>query len=269
MTLWRRYAVAGAAVAGVAGLVALGFLRPGPPAEPPPPYSFSDGRVALRPDSRLLERLEIVPVGGARDETRPFRAVGQVIALSNASESLTGERIGWVELDGALSASAGLKLDGGEPAGTAYGLASVAPGDAKALARGQAVEITRYGLLRGGVAGTIVKLVPSPDNESVTVVFRFLRAQDWFPGTNCEVGFPALRGHPVTIPTTAPVHEGTREYVWKQVAPEEFAAQSVSVVDATPGTVAVLGLRPGDRIVGRGAILLKPLLRRALSGGGS
>ncbi len=67
------------------------------------------------------------------------------------------------------------------------------------------------------------------------------------------------------------MHEETREYVWKEVAPAQFAAQSVSVVDASPTEVAVLGLSPGDRIVGRGAILLKPLLKRVLAtkGGGS
>lgn len=271
MTGIRRWGLVAVPALALAGLVALGFHRPGPPLEPPSPFSFSGGRLTLNAGSKILTRLEIVEIGRAAQESRPFRAVGQVIALSNASESLTGEGIGWVELDPQLTASVGLTLDGGDAPATAYGLTSLAAEDAAGVARGQVVEIRRYGSRQGSVSGSVVRLVRRAGGDSVGVLFRFVRAQDWFPGTNCEIDFPSLRGHPVRIPTTAPVHEETREYVWKEVAPAQFAAQSVSVVDASPTEVAVLGLSPGDRIVGRGAILLKPLLKRVLAtkGGGS
>ncbi|HEX4048652.1 MAG TPA: hypothetical protein VH309_12485 [Elusimicrobiota bacterium] len=235
-------------------------------AEPPRPYDVAGGRLDLAPDSRLLAHLEIIGVGKAAAESREYRAVGQIIALSNASGSLAGERSGWVELDPALSASIGLELDG--RAGTAYGLTTLPAESAASLRPGQRLEISRYGLKDARVPGRVVRVVPSrAGGDRADVVFRFERAQDWFPGTSCEVSFPVLAGRPVRIPTTAPVHEGASEYVWKESSPGRFEARSVSFVDSTPDEVAVLGLEPGDRIVASGAILLKPLLRRVLARG--
>lgn len=213
----------------------------------------------------MLERLEVVPVGAAGGESAAYRGVGQIIALSNASGSLTGERVGWVELDPKVTAAAGLRLDAsGAEGGTAYGLTSLGAEYGSRVEPGQAISISRYGLRKAGVTAVIVKILRLP-GDGADVVFRFTKAQEWFPGTNCEVSFPMLRGRPVRIPTTAPVHEGADEYVWKEEAPGRFSAQAVSIVDATPSEVSVLGLSPGDRIVARGAILLKPLLKRLLA----
>ena len=252
---------------GVIAVIAVKVLHPpAAPLEPPPPFSFAGGRLILVPDSPLLTRLEILEVGGAAEESREYRAVGQILALSNTSGNLTGEQVGWVELDPALSASVGVKLNAKDAAGTAYGLTTIAAEYAARVEAGQRLEIMRYGLKRSNVSGRVVRIIRRPEaGDRADVVFRFTNAQDWFPGTNCEVSFPVLTGHPVRIPTTAPIHEGTQEYVWKEVAPAQFTAQNVSMVDATPDEVSVLGLHPGDRIVGRGAILLKPLLKRLLA----
>lgn len=245
-------------------LVVRGFRREGPPPEPPSPYTIAGGRVTLSPGSKLPGKLEIVTVGAASDQSVEFRTVGQVIALSNTSGELTGDRIGWVELEPKLTQSVELKLDGGEPAGVAYGLTNLPAEYATRIAAGQTLQIARYGLKRGGVSGVIRKVV-RVEGDGINVVFRFQQAQDWFPGTNCEVSFPLLRGRPVRIPTTSAVHEGIQDYVWRETAPGQFEAQLVSMVDATPDDLAVLGLNPGDRIVARGAILLKPLLAPLLA----
>lgn len=253
------------AALGALALLGLWALRPAAPEpEPPPPYTLRDGRVIFAPDAKILHWLEVVEVGRAAAESAEFRTVGQIIALSNPSGSLTEEGVGWVELDAQLTAAAELKLDGGQAAGTAYGVTNLAAEYAARVEVGQTIEIARYGLKKSRVPAEIVRVLHRP-GDGADVVFRFEQAQDWFPGTNCEIAFPMLRGRPVRIPTTAPVHEGTQEYVWKQVAPGEFAAQDVSVVDATPDAAAVLGLEPGDRIVARGAILLKPLLKPLLA----
>lgn len=268
MTRWRRTAALLLVPSvAVALIIAAGLSKPAAPPEPPPPFTFADDRVTLAAGSRMLGRLEIVAIGAAARESTEFRTVGQILALSNTSGNLVGNPTAWVELDPRLTKSVGLDLADARAgaAGTAYGLTALAEEYAPRVQTGQAVEIMRYGLRKPGSAGVIVKILPGKTSDQVDVVFRLTRAQDWFPGTNCEVVFPVLRGHPVRVPTTAPVHVGTREYVWKVVGPGQFAAQSVSLVDATADFVSVLGLVPGDRIVARGAILLKPLLKPLLA----
>ena len=255
------------AAAGLAAVFAAkGLRRADAPLEPPEPYALTGGRVVFAPGAKMLARLEIVAVGAAAAASTEFRTVGQIIALSNASGSLTGERVGWVELDPQLTASVGLKLSGGGEAGTAYGLTALAAEYAPRVNVGQRIAVMRYGLKRASVTGVIARVVRRPEaGDRVDVVFRFAPAQDWFPGTNCEVAFPVLAGRPVRIPMTAPVHEGTQEFVWKEVAPGQFEARNISLVEETPDEASVLGLNPGDRIVARGAILLKPLLKPLLA----
>lgn len=200
-------------------LVFWGLRREGPPQEPPPPYSFSSGELVLKEGSKLLSRLEIVEVGAAAAESAQYRSVGQIIALSNNSGSLTGERVRWVELDAALTAASDLRLDGGLPPGTAYGLTTLPAEYSRRVSPGESVSIIRYGLKGAGTPATIVKVLPRAEGgDHADVVFRFGSAQDWFPGTNCEVSFPSLQGRPVRVPTTAPVHEGAQEYVWTETA---------------------------------------------------
>lgn len=254
--------------AAVVVAIAVRVLRtPVPPLEPPPPYALADGRVTFVADAKMLSRLEIVEIAKAAQESTEFRSVGQIVALSNTSGNLVGNPVGWVELDPKLTASLGLKLpeSAGESAGVAYGLTSLAAEYAERVEPGQRLKIMRYGLRASDIFGDVVKVIPRQGGDSVDVVFRLSRAQDWFPGTNCEVVFPVLRGRPVRIPTTAPVHIGTQEYVWKEEAPGRFVPQNVSLVDATADDASVLGLKPGDRIVARGAILLKPLLEPLLA----
>jgi len=169
-------------------------------------------------------------------------------------------------LDPKLSRSVGMDFEGSAPktVGVAYGLTVLPLEYASRLHAGQPVEILRYGLRSSGASGEIANVIVHSDNADI--LFRFYGAQDWFPGTNCEVVFPILRGHPVRIPTTAPVHEGSQEYVWKEVGPNQFEADGISIVDSTPDSVSVLGVHPGDKIVARGAILLKPLLHSLITG---
>lgn len=261
------------AAALIAGLLAAGggflLLRRAPAAaEAPPPYRIEDGSVVFAPGAKMLARLEVLAVGAAASSSVEFRSVGQIVALSNASGSLTGEGVGWVELDATISRGLGLALDASssDPAGTAYGVTTLAAEHAAGVEPGQSVAVSRYGLRKAGVPARVVKVLRR-SGDGADVVFRFGGAQEWFPGTNCEISFPALRGRPVRVPTTAPVHEGVREYVWTETAPGRFAAREVSLVDATPTEAFVLGLEPGDRVVARGAILLKPLLKAALARG--
>lgn len=258
----------GAAIVAIAIVVLSRVWRSTPESlEPPPPFSLTDHHLRLAPGSKFSARLQIEQLSKAAGENMALRSVGQIIALSNTSGNLTGNPVSWVELDPKLSRSVGLRfveIPAVQP-GVAFGLTALAEEYFGRLHDGDPIAISRYGLRKSSIPGSIYRVIPREQGDRVDIVFRFAQAQDWFPGTNCEVVFPHLAGRPVRIPTTAPIHIGAREYVWKVTGPGEFAAQSVSVVDSTPDDLSVLGLSPGDRIVTRGAILLKPLLEPLLA----
>jgi cobalt-zinc-cadmium efflux system membrane fusion protein len=148
----------------------------------------------------------------------------------------------------------------------AIGVVWAPPELLKHIAIGQPIAIGRYGLRRSQMPGTVLSIgdnpMPSPDGTlTVPVLFRLGSGQTWYPGTNCEVEFPIGVGKAFHLPSTAVLHEGSREYVFKELGSGEYAPQSVAIIDESENSAEVLGnLKPSDRIVARGAILLKPIL---------
>ena len=265
MKISRKQAVIFAS-ACVLAAVAVRVFRPAePPLEPEPPFSFSDGRLVVAAGSKMLSHLEIVTVGKASEESSELRTVGQIIALSNASGNLSDKRVNWAELDPQWSKTVGLVVGPNDPVGTAYGLTVMAYEYVPRIKVGQPIGIIRYGLKGDSIPGEVSQIVPQPEIVGgADLIFRLTHSEQWFPGATCSVLFFTLKGHPVTIPMTAPIHEGIQEYVWKEEAPGQFTPRPVSIVDEKMDSASVMGLQPGDRIVARGAILLKPLLKSML-----
>jgi multidrug efflux pump subunit AcrA (membrane-fusion protein) len=67
------------------------------------------------------------------------------------------------------------------------------------------------------------------------------------------------------------VHVGRTDYVLAATAePDVWRATPVEVGEAREGRVEVLkGLPPGSRVIGQGAILLKPAVAKAVQPGGA
>jgi hypothetical protein len=236
--------------------------------DPDSAISIESGQIQVAVDSPFLKHLEVAVVGPAQVEGRQFRVVGQVVALANSSDELTGSKISWAELDPALSRSLGLTLptDGSVGPGEAFGVADL-PGEyAGQVARGDSVSVARYGLRKFEMSARVMAIRPaSGDGDGIRVLFRLGSGEEWYPGNNCEVVFPMLRSHPVTIPTTALLHEGAQEYLLQQTGPGRFRPRSITILDTVDQSALVIGeVGPSSRIVSRGAILLKPYLHTDL-----
>ena len=230
---------------------------------PTPSYEVGKDEIILTNSSPFMKHLEIIKVSSASASTGALRGVGQMIALANSSGALSDSRLAWLELDPELTKSVGLNLQSYEKSsiGTAFGVTSVESEYENKIHAGQAVEVSRYGMQKDGTSGTIVKVQASKVNLGRSyVIFEMQKGQDWYPGTNCEVKFPLLKTTMVEVPTTAILHEGLREYAFKQTTPLHFKLVSISIVDETPDKALIIGLNPQDSVIGSGAILLKPEL---------
>jgi hypothetical protein len=236
--------------------------------EPGVSYRAETGRISVSGASPFLKHLELIHTDSQENEDAVLKGVGQMIALANSPGDLGESGLSWVELDPDLSARLGLGLKSRQSArvGTAIGLTSVPSEYAGQIHAGQEVDISRYGLSKTEVRGVVAQVRNSNSESSFTeVIFQLAHGQDWYPGTSCEVRFPLFHVRTVNIPTTAILHEGTQEFVLREVGRNEFMSAVVSIVDETPDRAHVIGLNPGDTVIGSGAILLKPILHELLS----
>jgi hypothetical protein len=186
---------------------------------------------------------------------------------------LVGSKIAWVELDPDLSKSLGFSFGPRMSArvGDAYGVVTL-PGEYLGQVKPyETVEISRYGLLATHIAATVVSIQRPKHNgmvitgEPFQMVFKMQNGQDWYPGTNCVVFFHMLGSKPLLVPATALLHEGRQEYLLLQLGKGQYIPVAVYVLDTLGDQVLVIGkIKPGQNIVARGAILMKPQLHKLL-----
>jgi hypothetical protein len=236
--------------------------------EEPQQYRVDSGRIEFQADSPLLRRLVIVAAERVRGAETALREIGQIVARLDKPFDPTGHPNDWEELDSRLTRRLGLKLASiaPSPAGTALGHSVVSSehGD-KLLARGS-IRVSRYGLRGRGVPAEIIAIRPIADSDSQDVLFRIDGAREFLPGTTCEIEFQLVKSTQVRIPTESLLHIGIREFVLKQITPGVFVPRPVVIVEESADSVAVTGgIAPGDSLVSRGSILLKPEVVRILN----
>lgn len=225
----------------------------------------SQDKVIIAPQAKFLEHIEIITLGAHEVRRVAFQSVGKMIALSNASNELTGPKTTWAELDPETTKEARLNLKP-ESEGTAYGVTSVPIDLLKQIRIGHTLRIKHYRVEEDGWQASVVHIVPTADPATEDIVFRIPKGHDLYPGTNCEVKFPLLQTQAVSVPATALLHEGLDEYVWQEVAPNEFVAKKVTLAEGSSDEVILSsGISARSRIIGRGAILLKPEIKAILA----
>ncbi len=236
-------------------------------------FSIKAGKIDIDLSSPILKHLETAPVQPSNSQTRDLKVVGQIIALANYSDQLVGSRISWVELDPDLSKSLGFHFDDHmkAPVGEAFGVVSLPEEYLGQLKPYESVVISRYGLLESHTSATVISIQQAKLNgvviegEPIQIVFKLLNGQDWYPGTNCVVSFPMLGARPLVIPSTALLHEGQQEYLLQEVGKGQYIPRPVYVLDTLTDSVLIIGkIAPGETIVSRGSILLKPILHKLL-----
>lgn len=77
------------------------------------------------------------------------------------------------------------------------------------------------------------------------------------PGMFVDVKISALGERASLVPSSALLTEGDNSFVYVQTGPERFERREVSASDSVSDRVAVQGVRPGERVVTRGAFKLK------------
>jgi hypothetical protein len=241
--------------------------------DPESVFSIKNGQIDIDAKSPMMKYLEITPVAPSHLGSQNLKAVGQIFALANDSDQLVGSSISWVELDPDLSKSLGFHFDSHRKAqvGEAFGVVSLPEEYLHQLKRNEPVSILRYGLLESHTSARVISIQPTKVDgvtmagEPIQVVFEILNGQDWYPGTNCVVSFPMLGNKPLLIPSTALLHEGQQEYLLQEVGKGQYLPKPVFVLDTINDSVLVIGkIKPGETIIGRGSILLKPILHRLL-----
>jgi hypothetical protein len=233
---------------------------------PVPPITVSGNAIQVRAGSKFLNQLQIAEVTLAPGGERKLRTVGQMVAIATHSGELTSGGVSWVTLDQGIIRSLGIHLSEYAPIGLAYGVTSIPPGNRSEIHPGEKAQVYRYGLRQNSTTASVlsVQSVPGSDAE-ISVIFTIPHGQDWYPGTNCQVEFPLIQHQPVALSPLSMLHEGLREYVLKEIAPGKYLPLEIVVINETRDQVFALGdLVPGDRVVDRGAILLKPVIHQYL-----
>lgn len=85
------------------------------------------------------------------------------------------------------------------------------------------------------------------------------------PGMFAEIGLGTDRRPALLMPADGVLHVGDKDYALQGAAPDAWQIKEVQTGELRGVNVEVLtGLEGGDRVVGKGAILLKPAVVRAL-----
>lgn len=143
---------------------------------------------------------------------------------------------------------------------------------------GQQCEATFFAAPHQKYHGHVARLGPAVAREKRTLRVTFELADPdarLLPGMFAEIGLGTDARSNLTIPTEAVLHVGGGDYVFKEESPGTLRVVEVKIGeprvlsngDSHHSSVPVLssGLHEGDRLVGAGAILLKPILPRAIS----
>jgi hypothetical protein len=116
-----------------------------------------------------------------------------------------------------------------------------------------------------GRVGSIAPVV-SKEKRTLRVFFEVKDSKGVLKaGMFAEVGVGTDRRYVLTMPADGVLHVGDDDYALKADAGDKWRVTTVKVGETRGTRVEILtGLQAGDRVLGKGAILLKPLVVRSL-----
>jgi hypothetical protein len=127
---------------------------------------------------------------------------------------------------------------------------------------GQSVEARFLGLGDELFTGKVERIAPtlSKERRSLRILFRINDPHDHLrPGMFAEIGLGTDPRQTVLVPTDAVLHVGRSDYVVIANGDGTWHTVEVKLGELHDREIEVLdGLRPGDRVIAKGAILLKP-----------
>jgi hypothetical protein len=138
------------------------------------------------------------------------------------------------------------------------------------IAIGQSCEARFISLPDQAFTGKVHAIVPvlSSERRSLRVLLSIHDPDDKLrPGMFAEIGIGTDPHKALLAPADAIIHIGRSDYVLVHEPESVWRVVSVKVGEMRNNTVEILeGLQDGEQIAGRGAILLKPSMIKALQG---
>jgi cobalt-zinc-cadmium efflux system membrane fusion protein len=139
------------------------------------------------------------------------------------------------------------------------------------VSAGQSCVARFYGLPNQTFFGKVRSLAPtlSAERHTLRVFFELNdQANQFKPGMYAEIGLGTDPREAVMVPVDGVLHSGDADYVLIGTGPGLWRITRVDVGESIDDRIEILkGLQGGERIIGNGAILLKPMLVQSLQGG--
>jgi hypothetical protein len=143
---------------------------------------------------------------------------------------------------------------------------------------GQPCEASFFGVPNKVFKGKVGSLGPSVNREKRTLRVTFELTSSGgklLPGMFADIGLGTEARNVLTVPTEAILHAGHSDYVLKVESPGKYRVMEVKVDEPRPikrGSTTVSctpildsQLTKNDQVIGAGAILLKPIMVKALA----
>jgi multidrug efflux pump subunit AcrA (membrane-fusion protein) len=147
-------------------------------------------------------------------------------------------------------------------------LADVPEGRLNRVKVGQGCQATFFGIPNERFTGKVNSIAPvlSKERRSLRVLFVINDPKDQLrPGMFAEVGLGTDPRSTLLAPADGVLHIGRADYVLVAADANTWRVAEVQVGEPHNGDVEILdGLKEGERLVGKGAILFKPLVVRSL-----
>jgi len=154
------------------------------------------------------------------------------------------------------------------PTGASLVMADVPEVRIGLVAVGQASEARFYGLNNQVFKGTVRSLSPalSPERRTLRVYFELTDLENKLkPGMYAEIGLGTDPRVAILAPADGILHITDSDYVLIEAQTGIWKVAEVQVGERAGDRVEILdGLKGGERMIGNGAILLKPLVVQAL-----
>ncbi len=154
------------------------------------------------------------------------------------------------------------------PEGATIVMADVPEARVELVAAEQACEARFYGFPETVFPGKVSSLAPtlSGERRTLRVFFELSDKQDRLkPGMYAEIGLGTDPRQTVLVSADSVLHVGRSDYVLVESGPRVWRVTEVKVGEQDGTRVEVVdGLQGGERVIGKGAILLKPLVVQAI-----
>ncbi|MCS7046074.1 MAG: efflux RND transporter periplasmic adaptor subunit [Gemmataceae bacterium] len=183
------------------------------------------------------------------------------VLMAKRTEALLARQLQQVGLDPEMLRSA--------TADTDIVMAEVPEGMLSAVKVGQGCQAKFFGLPGETFTGKVSRIAPvlSKERRSLRVLFVIHDPKDQLrPGMFAEIGLGTDPRDALMVPADGVIHIGRSDYVLVSGSePGIWRVTEVKVGEPHGSQLEILsGLRPGDWVIGKGAILLKPAMVRSL-----